>query len=263
MAPFLEIRNLHVTAEDKEILKGVTLTIQSGEIHAIMGPNGSGKSTLCHTLMGHPKYTVTKGEIIFDGQNVLELSPDKRARLGLFLGFQYPREIPGITFSNFLRTCLNTHREKPINVMDFNKLLEEKMELIEIPKDFKTRAVNEGFSGGEKKRAEILQLTVLEPKIAVLDETDSGLDIDALKIVAKSINITAKKTHMGVLLITHYQRLLNYIKPNFIHIMVNGKIIESGKKDLALEVEKKGYETMASPPKRRGRSHLSTNKTSR
>lgn len=245
----LEIKNLHANAENKEILKGLTLTVRSGEIHTIMGPNGSGKSTLCNVLLGHPKYKITKGEILFDKENINELSPDKRAQLGLFLGFQYPREIPGVTFSNFLRTCLNAINKgknpgaKPIGVMDFNKTLEEKMKFLDMPAEFRTRGVNEGFSGGEKKRAEILQLMTLNPNIAILDETDSGLDVDALKIVSKGINQARKDSGCGVLLITHYQRLLNYVKPDFVHIMSKGTIVKSGDHKLAHEIEDKGYES--------------------
>ncbi len=242
----LVIKNLHAKVEDKEILKGISLTIKSGEIHAIMGPNGSGKSTLCNVLMGHPKYEITKGEVTLDGENILELDPDKRAKLGLFLSFQYPQEIPGISYANFLRTTKNAlltgQGKKPMSVMEFAKLLQEKMKMLSMSEDFKTRSVNEGFSGGEKKRAEILQMAVLEPKFAMLDETDSGLDIDALKTVAENADIIARKTNMGVLLITHYQRILKYITPDFVHVMVQGKIVKSGGKDLVEKLEEAGYE---------------------
>ena len=240
------IKNLHVSVDEKEILKGVSLTIQQGEIHAVMGPNGSGKSTLCHVLMGDSKYKITKGEVTLDGINILELNPEKRAHLGLFLSFQYPQEIPGISYGNFLRTTKNAIRETknlpPLNIMQFDKFLKEKMKLLEMPADFKTRSVNEGFSGGEKKRAEILQMAVLEPRFAMLDETDSGLDIDALRIAAEGAEKIAKEQNMGVLLITHYQRILKYIQPDFVHIMMNGKIIKSGKTDLIETLEEKGYE---------------------
>lgn len=242
----LIIKNLHASVEDKEILKGISLTINSGEIHAIMGPNGSGKSTLCHVLMGHPKYEVTGGEVTLDGENILELKADKRAKLGLFLSFQYPQEIPGISYANFLRTAKNALRIgqnlPPLNVMQFAKFLQEKLKLLNMPEDFRTRSVNEGFSGGEKKRAEILQMSVLEPKFGMLDETDSGLDIDALKTVAEGAYKIAKESNMGVMLITHYQRILNYIKPDFVHIMMNGKIVKSGKTELVESLETSGYE---------------------
>lgn len=244
----LEIKNLHAKINGQEILKGITLTVKSGEIHAIMGPNGSGKSTLCNVLMGHPKYEVTKGKAIFDGKNILELEPNERANLGLFLGFQHPMEIAGVTFGNFLRLAAYANRKandentKPISPMDFVKNLKDKITLLGMDEKFSRRAVNEGFSGGEKKRAEIVQMSILEPKIALLDEIDSGLDIDALKIVAKAINESFRSTGLGVLLVTHYQRLLNYIAPDFVHIMHKGKIVKSGDKNLAHELEKNGYE---------------------
>ncbi len=242
----LEIRNLHVSVEDKEILKGVTLTIKQGEIHAIMGPNGTGKSTLAYTLMGHPAYTVTEGEVIFKGQNILELEPDERARLGLFLAFQYPVAIPGVTVANFLRSAINARRraenpeDKGIPIPEFRKMLKEKLDLLKMDHSFAGRYLNDGFSGGEKKRAEILQLATLQPEIAILDETDSGLDIDALRIVADGVN-ALMGPHLGVLVITHYQRLLNYIKPHFVHVMMDGRIVESGGPDLALHLEEHGY----------------------
>jgi len=242
---FLEVKDLHVKIEDKEILKGINLTVDKGQVVALMGPNGSGKSTLAYALMGHPKYEITSGKIILNGEDITAVSPDKRAKKGLFLSFQYPQEIAGVSVSNFLRTALNAKREsqkeKPISVMDFHKLLQEQMKLLKIDKSFALRYLNEGFSGGEKKRMEILQMAVLKPKIAILDETDSGLDIDALRTVAEGIN-DLKGTDLGVLLITHYQRILNYITPDTVHIVMDGKIVKSGGKELALEVEDKGYE---------------------
>ncbi len=241
------IKNLHVSIEGKEILKGVDLTVKQGEIHAIMGPNGTGKSTLAYTLMGHPSYTVTEGEVIFKGQNVLELAPDERSRAGIFLAFQYPVSIPGVTVANFLRTAINARRraanaeDKGIPIPEFRKMLKAKMELLKMDSSFAGRYLNEGFSGGEKKRAEILQMATLKPEIAILDETDSGLDIDALRIVAEGVNALSGPD-LGVLVITHYQRLLNYIKPNLVHIMLDGRIVESGGADLALHLEEQGYD---------------------
>jgi Fe-S cluster assembly ATP-binding protein len=243
----LEIKNLHVSIEDKEILKGLSLTINQGEIHAIMGPNGTGKSTLAYTLMGHPNYKVTEGEIIFKGKNVLELEPDERSRAGIFLAFQYPVAIPGVTVANFLRTALNARRravnpeDKGMPIPEFRKMLKEKMDTLKMDHAFAGRYLNDGFSGGEKKRAEILQMAALKPEIAILDETDSGLDIDALRIVAEGVNALSGPD-LGVLVITHYQRLLNYIKPNFVHIMLDGRIVESGGADLALHLEDQGYD---------------------
>ncbi len=243
----LVIKNLHVSIENKEILKGVDLTVKQGEIHAIMGPNGTGKSTLAYTLMGHPSYTVTGGEIWFKGKNLLELAADERSRLGLFLAFQYPVAIPGVTVANFLRTALNSRRrvvnpeDKGLPILEFRKMLKEKMELLKMDSTFAGRYLNDGFSGGEKKRAEILQMATLKPEIAILDETDSGLDIDALRIVAEGVNALSGP-ELGVLVITHYQRLLNYIKPQFVHIMLGGKIVESGGPDLALQLEERGYD---------------------
>lgn len=243
----LEIKNLHVNIGDKEILKGLSLTIKQGEIHAIMGPNGTGKSTLAYTLMGHPAYEVTQGEVIFKGQNILELEPDERSRLGLFLAFQYPVAIPGVTVANFLRTALNARRraenpeDKGIPVPEFRKMLKGYMQMLQMDSAFASRYLNEGFSGGEKKRAEILQMAALKPEIAILDETDSGLDIDALRIVAEGVN-TLAGPELGVLVITHYQRLLNYIKPHIVHIMLGGRIVESGGPDLALHLEEHGYD---------------------
>ena len=243
----LEIKNLHVNIEGKEILKGLDLTIERGKVHAIMGPNGTGKSTLAYTLMGHPSYEVTEGEVTFKGQNILELEPDERSRLGVFLAFQYPVAIPGVTVANFLRTALNARRrtenpeDKGIPIPEFRKMLKEKMAMLKMDPNFAGRYLNDGFSGGEKKRAEILQMATLQPEIAILDETDSGLDIDALRIVSEGVNTLLSKD-LGVLVITHYQRLLNYIKPDFVHVMYGGRIVESGGPDLALHLEEKGYE---------------------
>ncbi len=246
----LEIRDLHVNVEGREILQGVSLTVNKGEVHALMGPNGSGKSTLAYTLMGHPKYEVTAGDILFKGQSILDMPPDERSRAGMFLAFQYPVAIPGVSVANFLRTALNARlpkngdgdgARKGISIPQFRKMLKDKMALLEMDPSFAGRYLNEGFSGGEKKRAEILQLAMLEPEIAILDETDSGLDIDALRIVANGVN-TLAGPQMGVLVITHYQRLLNYIKPHFVHVMLNGRIVESGDADLALHLEERGYD---------------------
>ncbi len=243
----LEIKDLHVSIDGKEILKGVNLTTKQGEVHAIMGPNGTGKSTLAYTLMGHPSYTVTQGEVLFQGQNILELSPDERSRLGVFLAFQYPVAISGVTLANFLRTAVNARRralnkeDKGMPIPEFRKMLREKMDLLKMDQSFAGRYLNEGFSGGEKKRAEILQMATLKPEIAILDETDSGLDIDALKIVSEGVN-ALMGPDMGVIVITHYQRLLNYIKPQFVHVMMGGRIVESGGPDLALSLEEHGYD---------------------
>ena len=243
----LIIKNLHVSIGDKEILKGFDLTIRQGEVHAIMGPNGTGKSTLAYTLMGHPNYEVTEGEVWFKGQNILELEPDERSRLGIFLAFQYPVAIPGVTVANFLRSALNSRRraenpeDKGMPIPEFRKLLKEKMSLLKMDNAFAGRYLNDGFSGGEKKRAEILQMATLKPEIAILDETDSGLDIDALRIVSEGVN-ALNGPELGVLVITHYQRLLNYIKPHFVHIMMGGRIVESGGPELALHLEEHGYD---------------------
>jgi len=243
----LEIKNLHVNIDGKEILKGLDLTVEQGKIHAIMGPNGTGKSTLAYTLMGHPSYTVTEGEVHFKGQNILELEPDERSRLGIFLAFQYPVAIPGVTVANFLRTAINARRravnaeDKGMPIPEFRKLLKEKMDLLHMDHAFAGRYLNEGFSGGEKKRAEILQLAALKPEIAILDETDSGLDIDALRIVADGVN-ALMSNDMGMMVITHYQRLLNYIKPDYVHVMLDGRIVESGGPDLAEHLEDQGYD---------------------
>jgi len=243
----LSIRNLHVSVDGKEILKGVDLTIRQGEVHALMGPNGTGKSTLAYALMGHPRYEVTEGEVWFKGQNILELEPDQRAHLGLFLAFQYPVAIPGVSVANFLRSAINAQRkardpeDKGIPIPEFRKLLKEKMDLLKMDHSFAARYLNDGFSGGEKKRAEILQMAMLKPEIAILDETDSGLDIDALRIVAEGVN-ALRGPDLGVLVITHYQRILNYIKPDHVHIMMGGRIVESGGPDLALHLEEHGYD---------------------
>ena len=239
----LEIKNLHVKIGEQEILRGLSLKVSKGEVHAIMGPNGSGKSTLAKVLSGHPDYEVTEGEVLMDGQNILEMEPDERARLGLFLAFQYPSEIPGVTIANFLRAALQARlpEGEEIDAIEFYQTLYQKMDLLEMDRKFTARAVNDGFSGGEKKRNEILQMAVLEPTYAVLDETDSGLDIDALRIVAKGVN-TLRGPNLGILVITHYQRLLDYIIPDHVHVLARGKIVRSGGKELALELEKKGYD---------------------
>ncbi len=247
MTDELIIRNLRVSIEGKEILKGVNLTLPKGEVHAIMGPNGTGKSTLAYTLMGHPAYEVTDGEVIFKEQNILELEPDERSRLGIFLAFQYPVAIPGVTVANFLRTAVNARRraqnpeDKGIPIPEFRKMLKAKMELLKIDPSFAGRYLNDGFSGGEKKRAEILQMAVLQPEIAILDETDSGLDIDALRIVAEGVN-ALRGENLGVLVITHYQRILNYIRPDVVHVMMDGRIVETGDAELALHLEEHGYD---------------------
>lgn len=252
----LEIRDLHVSVEKKEIIKGITLEVNKGEVHALMGPNGSGKSTLSFALAGHPKYTVTEGSARFEGQDLLAMPADERARAGLFLAFQYPATVPGITVGNFLRTAVNAHRsaaqkaatpgspaEKlgPVSAREFLKILGENMKLLNLPEDFAFRYLNDGFSGGEKKRVEILQLALLRPKIAILDETDSGLDIDAMKTVADGVNRFVGP-EMGSLVITHYQRLLNYIKPQIVHILMNGRIVTSGGPELVAKLESKGYD---------------------
>ncbi|HFJ4845127.1 TPA: Fe-S cluster assembly ATPase SufC [Staphylococcus aureus] len=243
MASTLEIKDLHVSIEDKEILKGVNLTINTDEIHAIMGPNGTGKSTLSSAIMGHPSYEVTKGEVLLDGVNILELEVDERAKAGLFLAMQYPSEITGVTNADFMRSAINAKREegREINLMQFIKKLDKNMDFLDIDKDMAQRYLNEGFSGGEKKRNEILQLMMLEPKFAILDEIDSGLDIDALKVVSKGIN-QMRGENFGALMITHYQRLLNYITPDKVHVMYAGKVVKSGGPELAKRLEEEGYE---------------------
>ncbi len=243
--PLLKITNLHAEiAEDgTEILKGLDLELNAGEIHAIMGPNGSGKSTLSKVISGHPAYEVTDGDILFKGESVLDMEPDERARAGIFLAFQYPVEIPGVSVANFMRTALNAKRGEEVDIFDFQDELEGRMGMLEMDPAFAMRSVNDGFSGGEKKRNEILQLAMLEPQLAVMDETDSGLDIDALKIVTSGINrIKDERQEMAVLLITHYQRMLNYITPHRVHVMVEGRIIRSGGPELALELEERGYD---------------------
>jgi Fe-S cluster assembly ATP-binding protein len=241
----LEIRNLHVDVEGREILKGVDLAVSQGEIHALMGPNGSGKSTLANTIMGHPGFEITEGEILFRGQNVTEIEPDERARLGLFMAFQYPSAIPGVSVVNFLRTAINAHRkargEDPINLKDFRKQLEGEMETLKVDREFTRRYLNEGFSGGEKKRCEILQMAILKPVVAVMDETDSGLDIDALRTVAEAVN-KMRGPDLGILIITHYQRILGFITPDFVHVLLDGRVVEEGGPELATQLEQKGYE---------------------
>ena len=255
--PMFEIVNLHASIEDKEILKGVNLTINKGEIHALMGPNGSGKSTLAYVLAGHPAYEVTEGAVRFNGEDVLEMEPDERARLGIFLAFQYPTVIPGVSMANFLRMAVTNVRNAraeaaaadggsaapKMTPREFRRLMKEKMALLRMDDAFATRYLNEGFSGGEKKRAEILQMALLEPTMAILDETDSGLDIDALRVVSEGVNALAGP-EMGILLITHYQRLLNHIKPHFVHIMMDGRIVQEGGPELAHELEAMGYEKL-------------------
>ncbi len=251
--PDLVIRNLHanIADSDTEILKGIDLELSKGEIHAIMGPNGSGKSTLSHVLMGHPGYEVTEGEIIFEGENLLDMAADERSRAGLFLSFQYPFAVPGVTVANFIRMAVNAHRkggpdgvDDPIRIPEFRKQLQEAMEMLEIDKSMSSRSLNDGFSGGEKKRFEILQMAMLKPKLAILDETDSGLDIDALRIVSGGIN-ALMGPDMGTLIITHYQRILDYVEPDRIHVLVDGRIVRSGGPELAKELETTGYAELA------------------
>ena len=238
----LEIKNLHVSIEDKEILKGVNLTINTGEIHAVMGPNGTGKSTLSAAIMGHPSYEVTEGEILLDGENVLEMEVDERARAGLFLAMQYPSEIAGVTNAEFMRSAINARRDEDnkMGVREFIKKLDEKMAILDMPEEMAERYLNEGFSGGEKKRNEILQLMMIEPSFAILDEIDSGLDIDALKVVSRGVN-TMRGENFGSLIITHYQRLLNYIEPDVVHIMMDGRVVMTGDAALAKRLEAEGY----------------------
>src|SRR5215213_944461 len=240
----LEIKNLHVSAGDKQILKGVDLHVRSGEIHALMGPNGSGKSTLANAVMGHPGLEITDGQILFDGTDITEADPDERARAGLFMAFQYPVAVPGVTVAKYLRTVINAHREArgedSISLKDFRKTVEAAMQLTQVPKEFSNRYINDGFSGGEKKRMEILQLALQKPALAVLDETDSGLDIDALKVVAHGVN-TLKGPEMGVLIITHYQRILHMVRPDFVHVLYQGRIVKEGGPELVTVLEEKGY----------------------
>ncbi|MCA1579700.1 MAG: Fe-S cluster assembly ATPase SufC [Acidobacteria bacterium] len=246
----LEIRNLHAAINGNEILKGINLTVKKGEIHAIMGPNGSGKSTLAKVLAGHPQYEVTAGEVIYEGKNLLELAPDERAREGVFMAFQYPIEIPGVSNAQFLRLAYNEKRkhlgEEELDPLEFKDLLKERAKVVEMDASFMTRSVNEGFSGGEKKRNEILQMAVLEPKLAVLDETDSGLDIDALRVVAGGVNQLLTPDN-AIIVVTHYQRLLNYIVPDYVHVLAGGRIAREGGKELALELESKGYDWITNP----------------
>jgi Fe-S cluster assembly ATP-binding protein len=243
--PDLEIRNLHVSAGGKEILKGLDLAVNKGEIHALMGPNGSGKSTLANVIMGQPTLDVTEGQILFKGQDITEADPDERARMGLFMAFQYPVAIPGVTITKYLRMVMNAHREArgedEISLKDFRRTVEEAMELTSIPKEFSSRYLNEGFSGGEKKRLEILQLALQRPEIAVLDETDSGLDIDALNVVAEGVNTVKETSEMGVLIITHYQRILHLVQPTRVSIMFDGRIVKEGGPELVAQLEKQGY----------------------
>ncbi len=239
--PVFAFKDIHVEVEGKEVVSGVSLNINPGEIHAIMGPNGSGKSSLSNALMGHPNYTITKGEALINGENILEMEADERSRAGLFLAFQYPLAIPGVTVANFMRAALKSHRGKDADMSDFRGLFKQEMDSLSIDHSFATRYLNDGFSGGEKKRVEILQMAMLRPKMAMLDETDSGLDIDALKTVAEGINKFHSKEN-GVLLVTHYQRLLNYVKPTYVHVMMNGKFVHSGGPELALKLEELGYD---------------------
>ena len=241
MTDTFEIVNLHARIEEREILQGLNLTIRKGEVHAIMGPNGSGKSTLANTIMGNPKYTVTDGQILLKGENILEMETDERARKGLFLAFQYPCEVPGVRTSNFLKLACNARAGKELDTMEFYDKLEKKMKLLDIDEKFVRRYLNEGFSGGEKKRNEILQMMMLEPEFAILDETDSGLDIDALRIVCEGVN-KLRGPDIGILIITHYERMLRYISPDFIHILVDGRIVKSGGSELAAHLEEHGYD---------------------
>lgn len=245
----LEIIDLHVEVDGKEIIKGVTLTFYPGKVHALMGPNGSGKSTLAHAIMGHPKYKITKGKIVLDGEDITHAKPEVRAQKGLFLSFQYPSEISGVTISNFLRTAVNNLREKknlaPYSVVDFHKLLKEKMAQLKIDASFSKRYLNEGFSGGEKKRMEMLQLSMLEPRYALLDETDSGLDVDSIKTVAEGIERIRKEKEMGIVVITHYNKFLEYLKPDAVSVLYNGRIVKTGSYELARQIEKEGFRELA------------------
>jgi Fe-S cluster assembly ATP-binding protein len=237
----LRIENLHVEIDANEIVKGLDLEVGRGELHAIMGPNGSGKSTLANVLMGHPRYEVTEGSVTFEGEDVLELEPDERAKMGMFLAFQYPSEVPGVSVANFLRTAVNSVRDEELSPMEMYKLLQEKMAIMRMDPKFAERYLNEGFSGGEKKRNEILQLLMLEPRLAILDETDSGLDIDALQVVARGVN-EMRAPDFSAVVITHYSRILRYIEPDHVHVMLDGRIVTSGGKELAEELEEKGYD---------------------
>ncbi len=243
--PDLEIRNLHVRADDKQILKGVDLTVREGEVHALMGPNGAGKSTLANAIMGHPNLEVTDGQILFGGEDITEAEPDERARMGLFMAFQYPVAIPGVTITKYLRMVMNAHREHrgepEISLKDFRKTVEAAMELTNVPREFVSRYLNDGFSGGEKKRLETLQLALLRPRTAILDETDSGLDIDALNVVANGVNTVARENNMGVLIITHYQRILHLVQPERVSIVADGRIVHEGGPELVERLEAEGY----------------------
>jgi Fe-S cluster assembly ATP-binding protein len=243
--PELEIKNLHVAVGDKQILKGLDLTVRSGEIHALMGPNGSGKSTLANAIMGHPTLDVTEGQILYDGEDITEAAPDERSRMGLFMAFQYPVSVPGVTVTKYLRMVMNAHRaergEPEISLREFRKAVEDAMELVNVPREFSSRYLNEGFSGGEKKRMEILQLALQRPQIAVLDETDSGLDIDALNVVAHGVNTVARNADMGVLIITHYQRILHMVEPQRVSVMFDGRIAKEGGPELVEQLEREGY----------------------
>jgi Fe-S cluster assembly ATP-binding protein len=243
--PELEIKNLHVAAGDKQILKGLDLSVRSGEVHALMGPNGSGKSTLANAIMGHPNLEVTEGQIFYDGEDITEALPDERSRMGLFMAFQYPVAVPGVTVTKYLRMVMNAHRaaagEPEVSLREFRKTVEEAMELVNVPREFSSRYLNEGFSGGEKKRMEILQLALQQPKIAVLDETDSGLDIDALNVVAHGVNTVAREANMGVLIITHYQRILHMVEPQRVSVMFDGRIAKEGGPELVAQLEREGY----------------------
>jgi Fe-S cluster assembly ATP-binding protein len=240
----LHITNLHVRTEDREILKGVNLAIDKGEVHALMGPNGSGKSTLANTLLGHPAYEITEGQIVFKGQDITEAQPHERAKAGLFLAFQYPVSIPGVSVANFLRMAMNAKRDEPINVKEFRTHLQHAIDLLDVDRSFTSRHLNEGFSGGEKKRAEILQMAMLAPDVAILDETDSGLDIDALRTVAEGVQRLHDEQGLGALIITHYQRILHYIKPQFVHIMLEGRIVLEGGVELVERLEREGYDSI-------------------
>lgn len=240
----LHITNLHVRTEDREILKGVNLAINKGEVHALMGPNGSGKSTLANTMLGHPAYEITEGQIVFKGQDITEAEPHDRAKAGLFLAFQYPVSIPGVSVANFLRMAMNAKREEPIPVKEFRTELQHAIELLDVDRSFTSRHLNEGFSGGEKKRAEILQMAMLAPDVAILDETDSGLDIDALRTVAEGVQRLHEEQGLGALIITHYQRILHYIKPEFVHIMLEGRIVLEGGVELVERLEREGYDSI-------------------
>jgi Fe-S cluster assembly ATP-binding protein len=242
VATQLEIRNLHVRSEEREILRGVDLLVRKGELHALMGPNGSGKSTLANAIMGHPDYEVTDGEILFDGENITEMAPHERAKLGLFLAFQYPVAIPGVSVANFLRLAINALRDEPIKVKEFGAELGRAVELLDVDRAFTARHLNDGFSGGEKKRAEVLQMAMLRPQIAVLDETDSGLDIDALRTVAEGVGKLHADQGVGVLIITHYQRILDYVRPEFVHVMMDGRIVLEGGNEVVERLEREGYD---------------------